>query len=31
MDVNLNKGVEASTMIRVTNAVTAYMAQNMTA
>lgn len=31
MDVNLNKGVEVSTMIRVTNAVTSYMAENMTA
>jgi len=31
MDVNLNKGPEASTLIRVTNAVTTYMTENMTA
>lgn len=31
MDINLNKGPEASTLIRVTNAVTSYMAENMAA
>ena len=31
MDINLNKGLDASTLIRVTNAVTSYMAENMTA
>jgi hypothetical protein len=31
MDINLNKGFDASTLIRVTNAVTSYMAENMTA
>lgn len=31
MDVNLSKGVEVSTLIRVTNAVTTYMAENMSA
>jgi hypothetical protein len=30
MDVNLNKGIEASTLIRVTNAVTPYMASHLT-
>lgn len=31
IDTNLNKGVEVSTMIRVTNAVTSYMAETMPA
>jgi hypothetical protein len=30
MDVNLNKGPETSTLIRVTNAVTPYMASHLT-
>lgn len=30
MEASLNKGPEASTLLRVTNAVTPYMAENMT-
>jgi hypothetical protein len=30
MEINLNKNVEASTLIRVTNAITGYMAAHLT-